>query len=79
VEYLANAAELDNADEYVLPRLHDLLDEVDMLIGATTISPAKEVDPNAYLDFDQSQLRKLYKKCGLPKKELDEIIKAIHD
>ncbi|KNC78291.1 hypothetical protein SARC_09269 [Sphaeroforma arctica JP610] len=77
VEYLANVAELDDAEEYVLPRWHDLLAEVAMPIGAATISPAKEVDPEAYLDFDQSQLRKLHKKGGLPKKELEEMIKAI--
>ncbi|KNC74446.1 hypothetical protein SARC_13006 [Sphaeroforma arctica JP610] len=65
VDYLANAAELDDAEEYVLPRLHDLLAKVVMPIGATTISPTKEVDLQAHLEFDQSQLKKLHKACGL--------------
>ncbi|KNC74570.1 hypothetical protein SARC_12889 [Sphaeroforma arctica JP610] len=77
LDYLANAAELDDADEYVLPRLHDLLTEVDMPIGPTTVSPVKEVDPQAHLEFDQSQLRKLHKACGLPKRDLDTMIKDI--
>ncbi|KNC75406.1 hypothetical protein SARC_12067 [Sphaeroforma arctica JP610] len=43
IDFLANATELNDADEYVLPRLHDLLVEDDLLvevgmpIGATTV------------------------------------------